>query len=60
LIIAWPGKRRRGSRQPDVFIQYRCEQGHYFETLSISNGTSYQEYYLPAGELRRVLRISLN
>jgi len=37
--------------QPKVFSLYRCTQGHYFETLRILNGTSYEEHHIPFKKL---------
>jgi hypothetical protein len=39
-------ERHLPSRQPNMFIQYRCLQGHYFVTLKTFDGTIYQEQYL--------------
>ena len=60
LIIGWPGERHPPPHEPNVFAQYRCLQGHYFETLNIFNGTSYQEHYVPFGETKRDIRVYLN
>ena len=60
LVIAWPGEIRPNFREPDVFIQYRCEQGHYFETLNIFNGIIYQEHYIWSDEPKLDVRSSLN
>jgi len=48
------------SRESNVFVQYRCEQGHYFITLKIFDGTIYQEHYLTADEQYPDIRASLN
>jgi len=60
LIIAWTGERYPPLHEPNVFAQYRCEQGHYFETLSIFDGTFYQEHYIPSGQRKSDIRSSLN
>jgi len=60
LVIAWPGELHPYSREPDVFIQYRCGLGHYFETLSIFTGTIYQEHYIWSDEQKLDIRTSLN
>ena len=60
LIIAWSGERHPAPHQPNVFAQYKCQQGHYFETLSIFNGTSYEEHYIPFREPKRDIRASMN
>ena len=46
FIIALAGEQRPGSQRPNVFIQYCCEHGHYFETLKTFNGTHYEEHYM--------------
>jgi len=58
LVIAWPGGHHPA--KPSVFAQYRCRQGHYFETLKILNGTEYEEHYNPFGEPKQDTRSSLN
>jgi hypothetical protein len=60
LIIAWAGERHAPPHQPNLFLQYRCRHGHYFETLKIFNGTSYEEHYIPFGEPKRDIRASIN
>jgi hypothetical protein len=47
FLSSWPGGRHRSRHEPNVFSQYRCPQGHYFETLSVLNGTLYQEHVIP-------------
>jgi hypothetical protein len=46
FIIALAGEQRPGLQGPNVFIQYRCEQGHHFETLKTFDGTHYEECYM--------------
>lgn len=41
--MALASERHLPSREPNVFVQYRCEQGHYFVTLKVFDGTIYQE-----------------
>ena len=60
LVIAWVGARHPSPNKQNVFAQYRCQQGHYFETLKIFNGGSYKEYYNSFGEPQRDVRTSLN
>jgi hypothetical protein len=60
LIIAWVGGRNSSRQQPNVFAQYRCQKGHYFETLKIFNGTTYDEHYVPFGEPKKDIRTSVN
>jgi hypothetical protein len=60
LISAWPGQRHAVQYEPNVFAQYRCLHGHYFETLKIFNGSRYEEYYIPFGEPKRDVRATFN
>ena len=46
LFLAWPGEHQEPTQEPNVFTQYRCLQGHYFQTLRIFDGTIYQEYQI--------------
>ena len=48
--MALTSDRHLPSREPNVFVQYRCEQGHYFITLKIFDGAIYQERYLSSAE----------
>jgi hypothetical protein len=48
------------SREPNVFVQYRCEQGHYFITLKVFDGTIYQEHYLTADQRNPDVTASFN
>jgi len=47
FLIAWPGGGHRSCHEPNVFSQYRCPQGHYFETISVFHGTLSQEHVIP-------------
>jgi hypothetical protein len=58
LIIAWPGNLQLV--EPNMFAQYRCTQGHYFETLKVFNGSTYEEHYVPFGEPKRDIRACIN
>ena len=60
LIMALTSERHPPSREPNVFVQYRCEQGHYFVTLKIFDGTNYQEHYLASNEQNPDPRASQN
>ena len=60
LIMALTSERHLPSRQPNVFVQYRCEKGHHFVTLKTFDGTIYQEHYLTADEQNPDPRASLN
>lgn len=60
LILALASERHLPSGEPNVFVQYRCEQGHYFVTLKIYDGTIYQEHYLTSDERNPTIRASLN
>jgi hypothetical protein len=59
-VAARVGKSRRPHKQPSLFVEYRCEQGHYFETISFFNGAYYEQHYVPATEKRLVVIASLN
>jgi hypothetical protein len=60
LIMVLASEQHLPSRQPNVFVQYRCEQGHYFVTLKTFDGTIYQEHYLTAHEQNPNIRASPN
>jgi len=60
LIMALASERHLPSREPNVFVQYRCEQGHYFVTLKTFDGTIYQEHYLTSDERNPDIKASLN
>jgi hypothetical protein len=60
LIVALASERTLPSRQPNVFVQYRCQQGHFFVTLKTFDGTIYQEHYLTSDEQNPDIRVSLN
>ncbi len=60
LLLASASHRRLPPREPKVFAQYRCEQGHYFVTLRTFDGTVYQERYLTFNEQNPNIRASLN
>ena len=60
LIMALANDRQLPSREPNVFVQYRCEQGHYFITLKLFDGTIYQEHYVTSNEQNPDYRASLN
>ena len=60
LIMALASERHLPSREPNVFVQYRCEQGHYFVTLKTFDGTIYQEHYLTSDERNPDIRAFLN
>jgi hypothetical protein len=47
-ILAWNEPPCSWHSEPDVFSQYRCQQGHYFETIRVFDGTCYQESLLPS------------
>ena len=47
MILALAGLRPPLHSEPNRVIKYRCEQGHTFATVSIFDGTRYQEYYAP-------------
>jgi hypothetical protein len=58
--MALANDRQLPSREPNVFVQYRCEQGHYFITLKLFDGTIYQEHYVTSNEQNPDYRASLN
>ena len=58
--MALASERHLPSREPNVFVQYRCEQGHYFVTLKIFDGTNSEEHYLTSDEQNPDIRASLN
>ena len=60
LLLAWTGERHAPPHEPNVFSQYRCQQGHYFETISIFNRTIYQEHMIPAHQRVSNIKVSLN
>jgi hypothetical protein len=60
LIMALTSDRCLPSREPNVFVQYRCEQGHYFITLKVFDGTIYQEHYLTADQRNPDVKASFN
>ena len=60
VIMALAGERNLTSRQPYVFVQSRCEQGHYFSTLRIFDGTIYEEHYLTSDEQNLDIKASYN
>ena len=60
LIMALKSDRCLPSREPNVFVQYRCEQGHYFITLKVFDGTIYQEHLLTLSAQKPDIRASLN
>ena len=60
LIMALTSDRHLPHREPHVFVQHRCEQGHYFITLKIFDGTTYQEHYLTSAEQNPDIKASFN
>lgn len=60
LIMALASERHLRSREPNVFVQYRCLQGHYFITLKVFDGAVYQEHYLASNEQTPDIKASLN
>ena len=58
--MALASERHLPSREPNVFVQYRCEQGHYFVTLKTFDGTNYQEHYLTSNEQNPGVTASVN
>ena len=60
LIMTLASERHLPSREPNVFVQYRCEQGHYFITLKVSDGTINQEHYLTSNEQNPNIKASFN
>ena len=58
--MALTSERHLPSREPNVFAQYRWRQGHYFETLGIFKDTGCEEYYIPFGDPKRDIRVSVN
>jgi hypothetical protein len=57
---AMAGQRRPSQRQLMVFLQYQCRLGYYFETLSVFDGTFYQEHYARNENQKLVIRASVN
>ena len=60
VIMAVTSERHLPSREPNVFVQYRCEQGHYFVTLKAFDGTIYQEHSLSANAENPEIKASFN
>jgi hypothetical protein len=60
VIMALASDRKLPSREPNVFVQYRCEEGHYFVTLKVFDGAIYQEHYLTSNEQSPNIRASFN
>lgn len=60
LIMTLASERHVSSREPKVFVQYRCQQGHYFITLQVFDGTIYQEHYLTSDEQNPNIKASFN
>lgn len=60
LIMALASEKHLPSRQPNVFVQYRCQQGHYFITLKVFDGKIYKEHYLSTNEQSPNISASYN
>jgi hypothetical protein len=60
VILALASERHLPPREPNVFVQYRCEQGHSFITLKVIDETIYQEHYLTANEQNPDIKASFN
>ena len=60
ILMALAGERSLRAVVPNVFVQYRCEQGHYFITLKVFDGIMYQEHYLTPPEHNPDARASLS
>ena len=60
VIFAWSGHRYSFQRELSIFSQYRCQLGHYFETLKTFEGEVYQEHYARSQDQKLVIRASLN
>jgi hypothetical protein len=60
VLMALASDRCLPSHEPNVFVQYRCELGHYFVTLKVFDGMIYQEHYLTSDELNPDVRASMN
>jgi hypothetical protein len=60
VIMALASERHLPPREPNVLIQYRCKQGHYFISLKVFDETIYQEHYLTANEQNPDMKASLN
>ena len=58
--MALASERSLPSHEPELFAQYRCEQGHYFITLKAFDGTIYQEHYLTSDEQNPDIKASFN
>jgi hypothetical protein len=58
--MALTSQKHLPSRQPKVFVQYRCQQGHYFITLKVFDGESYQEHYITPSEQSPDITASAN
>lgn len=48
------------SREPNVFVQYRCEQGHYFITLKVFDGTIFREHSFTSNAQNTDIKAYLN
>lgn len=51
VLLAWSGHRPPLHGEPNIITQYRCELGHSFQTVTIFDGTFYQEHYAPFTEI---------
>ena len=60
VLMALASERSLRAVVPNVFVQYRCEQGHYFITLKVFNGISFEEHYLSSPEQNPDFRASLS
>ena len=60
MITALASDRHLNSREPNVFVQYRCLQGHYFITLKVFDGMKYQEHHLASNQQNSDIKASLN
>ena len=60
LVMALASDPQLPSREPNVFVQYLCEQGHYFIILKVLDGTIPQEHYLTSVEQNPDIKASFN
>jgi len=60
VIMALASDQDLPPRQPNLFVQYRCQQGHYFITLKVLDRATYPENYLTSDAQNPDVSASLN
>ena len=57
VLIALSGRRSPSHGERNVLTQYRCLQGHSFQTVTIFDGAQFREHYAPF--LETLFRITI-